>query len=397
MTPVPATASLPEERIEAPDPRSLSRTLKDRFCVTRIPGDDKAYADGLLHQLQSDRLIWAMAPRQNGGSGFSLKDTARLTFDIATLSGSAGLIYAMHASQALSVVRHGGASSFFHDFLDRMAGGQMLIASGTSEKGVGGDIFHSLCRLEAADDGFFALKKESPNISYLDHAGAVLITAMQGDQAGRESQVLVAAETSQMTLEPGRGSGFLGMKGILNRSYRIGARFPREAIFAEPYPVIARQTMTPSIHILWAALWSGMAYHALKKAKTFIAKEAHGDAAMAANARSELSRLADKHFIMNRLIANAADLFDHGAGSGGEAMGLSSTASIKRLKIVASELLEEIMLGALALMGMRAYAEDGPYSLAEPLRDALSARIMISNMRLRTANAEIERFVDDRL
>jgi alkylation response protein AidB-like acyl-CoA dehydrogenase len=111
--------------------------------------------------------------------------------------------------------------------------------------------------------------------------------------------------------------------------------------------------------------------------------------------RSELSRLVDKHYAMNALIRDAVAAFDDKESVG--AMGMAHTADVKRLKVLCSDYLTEICLGALGLLGIRGYAEEGGYSLSEILRDALSARVMISNYRLLTSNAKIERFVEERL
>jgi acyl-CoA dehydrogenase len=298
-------------------------------------------------------------------------------------------------SQVLSILRHRGDSAFFTAFLKRMVQDQVLVASGTSEKGVGGDIFGSVCTIEDAPDGGSMVTKECPNISYLDHAGAVLVSAMRREPNGHKSQVLIAAEMNRMELQPGPDVGFIGMRGILNRPYRFKATFPNEAIFEEKFPVIARETMTPSIHIFWAALWSGIASSALDRVKVFLAKEVKNDKSLGEIMHFELSRLVDRHHTMNALIRDAIADFDQGRDGIGAAIGISHTARVKRLKVVCSELLEEICQGALGLIGIRGYAQDGPYSLSEPLRDAMSARVMISNYRLLASNAVVERFLDE--
>jgi acyl-CoA dehydrogenase len=384
-----------QDPASARDPVKLSASLGERLPLTRPAADEKAFADAIVQQLRADRLLWCMAPKDRGGDATGLGELARITFNIARLSGSAGLIYAMHMSQALSVLRHGGDEPFFTGFFERMVAKQALVASGTSEKGVGGDIYGSLCVIEEGPDGGLSLAKESPNISYLDHADAVLVSAVRLAPNGRKSQVLVAVEMGGLELQPGRGGDFIGMRGILNRPYAFTARFGEAAIFPQSYPVIARDTMTPTIHILWAALWSGIASHALAKASLFLAKEAPAEAATAELMRAELSRLVDKHYQMNGLVRDAIADYERPAAT--EAIGFLHTARIKRLKVVCSDLLQEICLGALGLIGIRAYGETGAYSLSEPLRDALSARVMISNYRLLASNAKIERFLQEGL
>lgn len=380
--------SSPEEALR------LASTLRERTPI--VPGSDaKVVADALLDQMRRDRLVWAMAPAERGGYGLDLRETARVTFHLAKASGSLGLIYAMHGSQALTLLRHSGDSAFLARLTDQLIADQALVASGTSEKGVGGDIFGSGCTVEPAADGALQIVKESPNISYMDHAHAVLVTAMRVGANDRKTQVLVAAETARMELRPGRDTRLLGMRGIRNLPYGLTATFGPEAVFAEAYPAIAGRTMTPSIHVLWAALWSGLAAQAIAKAKAFVAKQPPKAEGAELN-QVEISRLANRHYVMNCLIREAAAEFDAAAGANA-AMDLAGTARVKRLKIVCSELLEEICHGALTVIGMAGYAEEGPFSLSEILRDALSARVMISNNRLLLANGPVERFMEETL
>ena len=378
------------------DPVARARTLGRRLGIARTPGDDKSFADAIVARLREDRLLWAAAPRDRDGLGLPIGAIARVTFHVGRLSGSAGLIYAMHMSQALSVIRHGGDGSYFSSLLDWMVRDQVLVASGTSEKGVGGDIFGSICQVETDDDGTLRVTKESPNISYLDHAGALLVTAMRSEAKGKPSQVLIAADMRRVDLRPGRDGAFMGMRGILNRPYAFTARFGPEAVFRETYPVIARETMTPTIHILWAALWSGLACQILDKVKAYIAKEM-SDGTDAQMARVHASRLVERHHMMNALIRDAIADFNDDGGATPPGVGLKRTARVKRLKLSCSELLAEVCDGALELVGLRGYADVGLYSLSEPLRDAMSARIMVSNHRMRLGNAELERYIEEEL
>jgi len=379
-------------------PVDRARTLGDRVSPRRPGLDEKAFTDLVLDELRADGLIAAVVPISHGGPGLSIGEVARVTQHIARVSGSAGLVYAMHMSQLLSLVRHGGASPFMDDLLRRAVRDQLLFASGTSERGLGGDILHSICTIEDAPGGGLMVTKDIPNISYVDHTGVVLISAMrQGKKA--PTQVLVAAEAAGIEFRPGREAGFIGMRGILNRSYELTARFPETAIFAQPYPVIARDTMTPSIHIFWAALWSGIARRSLDVARAFVGKEVRNDSDVAAVLAYELTHLADKHHSMNALIRDAiADQERQDvSGASASAMGFAQAARSNRLKVTCSRLLNEITHGALELVGIRAYAVDGPYSLSEPLRDGLSASLMVSNHRLSANNAKLERFIDEEI
>ena len=66
-----------------------------------------------------------------------------------------------------------------------------------------------------------------------------------------------------------------------------------------------------------------------------------------------------------------------------------------RLKILCSELVNEITQGALAIVGIGGYALEGSISMSEVVRDALSAPLQVSNYRLGIRNAKVERFLDE--
>lgn len=383
---------------ETRNPVELARTLGVRVGVERGRCDEKTYVDALLAQLRRDRLIWAPASTEIGGLGLSVRDCARVNFHVGRLSGSAGLIYAMHLSQALTLIRHGKKNSHFSRLLTAMVEDQSLVASGTSEIGVGGDIFSSICAIECEGEDDLRLFKRSPNISYLDQAGAVLITAMRRMDDSKDEQVLIALPTKSIEFSPGSQAGFAGMKGIVNRPYDMLAHFGSDAIFEEAYPKIARATMTPACHIFWAALWSGIAARLLDIARLAVFKKVSGDVPGSEAMRHDFSRLVDQHHTMNALIRDAVADFDAAqepcSGSG---LNLKYSARIKRLKVVCSELLSQIANGAMGLVGISGYAEAGPLSLSEPIRDAMSARVMISNYRLTAANVGVERYIDEEL
>ena len=69
------------------DPVELSRTLGQRLGFVRQPDDEKAFADAILAQLATDRLLWAVAPVEVGGFGANISQLARITFNLARLSG----------------------------------------------------------------------------------------------------------------------------------------------------------------------------------------------------------------------------------------------------------------------------------------------------------------------
>jgi acyl-CoA dehydrogenase len=207
--------------------------LATRMARNRGDMDEKSFADAVLRELRAERLVAAMVPGPGSDAGIGVGDVARIVHHLGRVSGSVGLIYAMHASQALSLARHAADRPLLTAFLHRLVEEQVLIASGTSEKGVGGDIFRSVCKVEEDRQGGLLVTKDCANISYMEQAGALLLTAMR-DTGGQPAQVLILAQAEDMRIEPGPAVGFIGMRGIVNRPYVVTARFSSDAIFAEP-------------------------------------------------------------------------------------------------------------------------------------------------------------------
>jgi acyl-CoA dehydrogenase len=373
---------------------AIASSILERSGAKRSGNTEKAFTDALLAQARAEKLFSACVPTSFGGAGLGLADTARITERLARVSGSLGLIYAMHMSQLFSVVEH-GKGAFFDAFLRRVVKDQILIASGTSEKGPGGDIFTSICLVETLGDGQLSITKESPNISYLDHAGAILVTANMAQAKGKPKQILAVVEMANIEKSSPYETEFLGMKGILNKPWKISGSFTNDAVFPVLFAPIARDTMTPTIQVLWAALWSGIAWGVLDKAKAFIGKEIPTDSDMLPVLHHELTRLINKHYLMNSMIRDA--IAEYELPRGGQGLSFGPAARINRLKVEASEMLNQICQGALGLIGIRAYATGGPYSLATAVADAMSAPIMVSNYRLSMNNAKIEGYVDEGL
>ncbi|MEZ4629941.1 MAG: hypothetical protein R2880_04365 [Deinococcales bacterium] len=359
--------------------------------LSKIPQElsSKDRSDIILQHCKDLRLLSIVVPKSFGGEEYALKDVVKLVFSISKTSASAGLIYAMHLSQLLCLVRHGN-TTFLQECLQKLSDEQGLIASVTSEIRVGGDIFGSQCHILEKGDALL-LEKSTPNISYADTAGAFLITAMDL-RIKKPTQRLIYVLKEQAELVVLHRNSFLGMQGISNGSYKIQANFSEDAIFSDNFPLIARETMTPTTHILWAALWSGIASHVIEVCRRFISKELESNSNIQQYMSFKLSELVNLHHTMNSLIRDSLHTWESSKSS---SIGFSAAAQYNRLKIICSETLNGICYQALNICGLRGYAEDGPYSLAEAIRDALSAPLMVSNYRLMQNTLAVEKFVQE--
>ena len=92
------------------------------------------------------------------------------------------MIYAMHQIEVACLVRHGLPAPFFRRYLAELAEREWLIASATSEIGVGGDLRRSVCAVER-DGARIRIRKQAPVISYGDEADDILLTARRDPDA----------------------------------------------------------------------------------------------------------------------------------------------------------------------------------------------------------------------
>ena len=60
------------------------------------------------------------------------------------------MIFAMHQIQVACVVHHGLESAYFRGYLKELVQKQLLMASATTEVGIGGDLRSSICAVEVS-------------------------------------------------------------------------------------------------------------------------------------------------------------------------------------------------------------------------------------------------------
>ena len=70
------------------------------------------------------------------------------------------MVYAMHQIQVASIVRH-GRNEWALAYLREVATHEMLLASATTEAGIGGDVRSSSCAVKQDCDRF-SLEKDAP-------------------------------------------------------------------------------------------------------------------------------------------------------------------------------------------------------------------------------------------
>ena len=110
-----------------------------------------------------------------------LAQVADVCAALARACSAAAMVFAMHHIKLASLVTHGLDSDWHCGLMERVAREQLLIASSTSEAGIGGDLRNSLCAVEAVGE-VFDLSKDATVISYGAQADLILATARRNPQ-----------------------------------------------------------------------------------------------------------------------------------------------------------------------------------------------------------------------
>ena len=367
--------------------------------ATEVAGPVAADVDGqarfpreAVEALRRARLLGAFVPEELGGAGASVSELAASCTALAQHCASAAMVLAMHHIQVACLVRH-GQGAFFRRYLEIVAERQLLIASATSEVGVGGDLRSSLAAIERADDGICALTKECSTLSYGAHADAILATARRAPSAARGDQVLVLLPKEDCALTAKGAWDTLGLRGTCSPAFQLVAAFGEQQILAEPFADIAPVTMVPFSHILWASCWLGIATDAVARARGTVqsaARKQPGTTPPTALRLAEVTaRLHTMRAHVHELCRDYEDLLAAGEAGRDTLLSVGFALRLNTLKVVASELVVEIVSQALAIGGIAAYRNDSPVSLGRHLRDAHSASLMIGNDRIHATNAAL--------
>jgi acyl-CoA dehydrogenase len=325
----------------------------------------------------------------NGGNA-SLEQLADATFELSRRCSATGMVFAMHQIQVASLIRYGGNSSWMNSYIQRLIEEQRLIASATSEVGVGGNMRKSIACLEA-DGDCFKFEKKASTISYGAHADDILTTMRRSPDADSGDQVLVLTHFSEMNRQPMGEWDTLGMRGTCSPGFVISAKCRPEQVLPAPFALIAAESMVPVSHILWGYVWLGIATEAFDRAQSFVrvqARQTPGQTPPTASKLAELSVLINQFRTMvSGALTQYVTLLESENFAPLSTVGYA--VRINNFKVAASEIAIEICQGALRICGFLGYKNGGQYSVGRHLRDINSAALMIANDRILATNASL--------
>ncbi|TAL13788.1 MAG: acyl-CoA dehydrogenase [Aquabacterium sp.] len=367
-----------------------ARRIAREIAAVHAPAVDRdaRFPIESIAALKEARLLSAPVPASHGGAGFSMRELGQICATLAGACGSSGMVLAMHYIQVACIARHLDGSKLFDDYLREIVECQHLLASITSEVGTSGDTRSSICAVERAD-GRFKLDKEATTGSYCAHADAILVTCRRDADAPKNDQALVLVRKADtLQLQQTTTWDTMGMRGTCSPGFSLKSAGDEAQILPVPFGDIAAQTMVPYSHILWAALWSGIAADALARAAAYVRGEARKNPGTTPHTAT---RLAEGHVQLQSMRHNwqaVADEFD-GITDRAELLSIGWALRMNQLKTSASDTAPQIVHRALQIVGILGYKNDSPFSLGRHYRDTLSASLMISNDRIMAKSASM--------
>jgi acyl-CoA dehydrogenase len=382
--------------VSAPSPSDI--VTRTRSIAQEVAAPNAADVDAkarfpheAIAALRQAKLLSVAVPQDLGGRGASMQELTGMCTALAQGCGSSGMVLAMHHIQVACIARHGLSSPFFRDYLREIAERQLLIGSITSEVGVWGDTRSSICAC-LRDGGRFKLDKDATTASYAEHADDLLVTARRNGDAPASDQVLVLVRKPDRTLTQTTTWDTMGMRGTCSPGFKMISAGPEAQVLPGSFADASAQTMVSYSHILWSAVWLGIASDAVARASSYVRAEARKTPGVVPPKATHLARLSAQLQLLRNSVHGQAAEFDaimSRATGMEELLTVSWALKMNNIKVSSSEMAPQIVHEALQIIGIAAYKNDSKLSVGRQYRDALSAALMISNDRIFVKTASL--------
>lgn len=392
MLPLTLSSTQPALAPDQPDAVALAGEIARAISAPAAASVDREsrFPSESIAALRDARLLSALVPARLGGLDCSITEVAEICDVLGQHCANTAMVFAMHQIQVAAIARHCGSSVRFDRWLADLAKRQLLLASATTEVEVGGDVRRSICAVER-DGDTLRLCKQAPVISYAEHADAILVTARRHPEAAPGDQVLVLAPTdpARTTLTRTSDWNALGLRGTCSAGYTLETHVPADHVLADGYDEISAQTMLPVSHVLWSALWLGIATDAVNRARAFVRDAARRKPGSVPAGAPRVAEALASLQAMRASVYDAARSFDAIAGDRDALSSMGFALRMNGLKVHSATLVVQIVAQALAVCGIAGYKADTKYSVERHLRDAYSAGIQINNDRVLGASASM--------
>jgi acyl-CoA dehydrogenase len=337
-----------------------------------------------INAARKGQLLSLLVPAALGGEEGSISDTVDVCYTLGRACAATAMVFAMHQIMVAIMVRHAGASRWHQNMLQCLATEQLLLASSTTEGTGGGDLRASTCAVEVVGDRM-SFEKKATVISYGAEADAILTTARRSPQSAPSDQVLVALLKKDYQLERLSDWDALGMRGTCSAGFLLKGWGDPQQVLPESYHEIHTRSMLPIAHLTWSGVWTGIAAGAVERARAFVRNARRSGSTLPPGA-AHLTRACASLQTLRALVASALQRYEICAQKPDELDSLGFQTTMNLLKVNASEIAFATVMSAFQACGLAGYRNDGDFSISRPLRDILSASIMINNDRI-LANA----------
>ena len=305
--------------------------------------------------IKQERLLSVYVPQKFGGDGISVTDLCRICEQLGHYDGSVAMIFAMHQIQVACIVQNAADDAFFRQYLHELCNDQLLLASATTEIGVGGDVRSSICAVNVKGDRF-SLTKKAPVISYALDSDAIMVTCRSSEDAAPGDQSVVLVKTSDHELEQIAGWDTMGFRGTCSSGFVLTSNGSARQIMPVPYARVLSRSMHPVSHLTWGSLWTGLASSAVEMARKKVREDARKQPDVAPIAALRLSEVNELLFSMRsglyQVIAEYERLLALGTDTAFDDYGFS--IRVNNAKIRCSEMMVDIRLSASRLTGTTA-------------------------------------------
>jgi len=332
-------------------------------------------------EIRKQRLLGIMVPQALGGEGASIGQILDVCYVLGQACSSTALIYAMHQIKMACIVHHTNNSPALNEILRRVATEQLLMASSTTEGQAGGNVRSSEAAVELDGDRVNLVRKATV-ISYAREADGIVTTARRSADASASDQVLLVLLKNDYTLERLQGWNTLGMRGTHSEGFTLRANAPANQILAEPYDKIHAQSMVPYAHLLWGAVWAGIATAATAKAQAFTRHAMRQSGGQLPPGVPHFTQAVSTLRTLRGVLNSSLRAYEAAAGDEKALGSLEFQSMITLTKVQASEMALATVLCAVRARGLSGYRNDSEFSIGRQLRDVLSAPLMINNDRI---------------
>ena len=256
---------------------ALCERMRRVAKIAAVHADDvdarARFPEEAVEALRTERLLGAQIPAELGGDGATIAEIAELCAILGQACSAAAMVFAMHQIKAFEPCqpwrgralaprpswRAWPASSCCLPRRPPKAASAATCATRSARS-----------RSPATPAGW---RRTRPSISYGDMADAILITSRAPCRCGRQRPGAdgLPERPVHAGKKPTSGTRW-GMRGTCSDGFLFKGEAPAEQILPRPFAEIAAQSMLAYSHILWSAVWYGIAADAFARAQAFVAR-----------------------------------------------------------------------------------------------------------------------------